>query len=245
MSSSVKTVAFFGASAGVGHGALKHSLAAGHKCIALCRDPSKLTTIFPPESTPNLTVISGNAHDVEAVSKCLQPEERSGKLVDMVITTIGGRPIMHKMTVDDPNVCRKGAAALLEAIAQLRQKGATGNPQIVAFSTTGLSKFARDYPLLLTPVYTLMLKVPHEDKEIMEETFIQSGLPFTITRASLLTTGETDKPVRVGIEDPKTGIESKAIGYTISREDCGRWLCQNLISKEHPEYMNKILTITN
>ena len=35
MSSNTTTVAFFGASTGVGLSALKHSLAAGHHCIAL------------------------------------------------------------------------------------------------------------------------------------------------------------------------------------------------------------------
>lgn len=245
MSSNIKTVAFFGASGGVGLAALRHTLAAGHKCIALCRDPSKLTAIFSLRSTPNLIIVSGNAHDIDPVSKCLQPDSGSGKLVDIVITTIGSRPVMKKMTIEDPNCCRKGATVLLDAIAKLRKNGAAGQPHIVAFSTTGLSKFGRDYPILLAPLYSVMSKVPHEDKRAMEDSFIESGGPFTIIRASLLTNGETNKPVRVGIEDAKAGIESKAIGYSISREDCGKWLAEALVFKENPQYTDKILSITN
>jgi NAD(P)-dependent dehydrogenase (short-subunit alcohol dehydrogenase family) len=89
MSGTSKTVAFFGASGGVGLSALKHTLAAGHQCIALCRTPSKLTAIFPTDTTPNLKIIQGNAHDVASVSQCLQGA--NGKLVDIVISSIGAR----------------------------------------------------------------------------------------------------------------------------------------------------------
>lgn len=84
-----KTVAFLGASTGVGLAALTHILAAGHECIALCRTPSKLTAAFLPTTTPSLKIIEGNAHDISAVSQCLQSSD--GKLVDFVITT--SRPL--------------------------------------------------------------------------------------------------------------------------------------------------------
>jgi hypothetical protein len=151
------------------------------------------------------------------VSKCLQGED--GKRVDAVVSTVGGRFIMSKMSIDDREVCRKGAATLLEALAGLRRSGATGSPHIIACSTTGLSRFGRDVPLAVVPLYHIMLKVPHEDKVIMEDRLVASQEAYTIVRASLLTDGESTKEIRVGIEDPKTGRESKAIGYSISRED--------------------------
>lgn len=242
MSSQPKTIAFFGASTGVGLSALKHSLAAGHRCIALCRQPSKLEAVFPSASTPNLTIIGGNAHDVVAVSKCLQVED--GKLVDIVCSTIGSRPVLHKLTVEDPECCRKGAATLLDALDQLKKNGATGNPHIISFSTTGMSKFGRDVPYAMIPLYWLLLKVPHEDKRIMEDRFAESGRPFTVVRASMLVDGESSKDIRVGVEDPKTGRESNAIGYTISREDSGKWVADNLILRTDAGYLNKIVTIT-
>ena len=71
MSGNSKTGAFFGASSGVGLSALKHILAAGHQCIALCRTPSKLTAVFQIDTTPNLKAVQGNAHDIASVFKCL------------------------------------------------------------------------------------------------------------------------------------------------------------------------------
>ncbi|KAF4963270.1 hypothetical protein FSARC_8708 [Fusarium sarcochroum] len=241
--SSPKTVTFFGASTGVGLSALKHTLAAGHHCIALCRTPSKLEAIVPTETHPNLRIIEGNAHDIKAVASCLKKPD--GSIVDAIVSTIGGKPILHKMTIDDPDCCRVGMAVLLDALAQIRNEGATGRPHIAVFSTTGLSDFGRDYPIILYPIYAIALKVPHEDKKIMETKLADSGEDYTVVRASLLVNGgETETPVRVGVEDPKTGRESLEIGYTISREDSGKWLAENLLITKVPGYVNKITSIT-
>ncbi|CAI7645705.1 unnamed protein product [Penicillium glandicola] len=227
MTSNIKTVAFFGASTGVGLAALKRTLAAGHKCIALCREPSKLTAIFPSESTPNLKVIKGNAHDISAVSQSIQTDD--GRIADVIVTTIGAKP--RKLSIEDPDVCKKGAATLLDALAQLRSTGITGNPHIIGCSTAGFSRFGRDVPVVMIPIYYLFVSVPGADKVVMEDRFAKSGESFTIIRASHLVDGESNKSIRVGIEDPKTGPETKAIGYTISREDAGKWLAENLVLK--------------
>ncbi|KAI1162923.1 hypothetical protein F5B18DRAFT_621978 [Nemania serpens] len=241
--SQTQTIAFFGASGGVGLAALKITLASGRKCIALCRKPEKLVAILPPESNPNLRIIQGDAKDITAVSACL--EARPGVLVDQVISTIGGAPVMSKLSIDDPEVCRTGMAVLLEAIAKLRSGGAVGRPHIVAFSTTGLSRFGRDIPIAMVPLYHVALKVPHQDKTIMEDRLVASGEDYTIVRASLmLSEEETAKTVRVGIEDPKTGRESAAIGYTITKSDAGRWVAEHLVLQKKGGYHNKIAMIT-
>ncbi|TPX11704.1 uncharacterized protein E0L32_007683 [Thyridium curvatum] len=238
MSSS--TTAFFGASAGVGLSALKHALAAGKNCVALCRTPSKLSSVFPEE--PRLQIIQGNAHDVDAVKRCIVKPD--GALMDEIVSTIGGKPVLSKLSIDDPEVCRKGMATLLDALAQARAGGATGRPLIVVCSTTGMSRFGRDIPYAMYPLYHIALKVPHEDKRIMEDRLVESGEEFAIVRPSLLADGETDKVVRTGIEDPKTGRESNAIGYTITRQDAGKWIAQNLLLKREARHINKITMIT-
>ncbi|KAI0185498.1 hypothetical protein EV127DRAFT_412085 [Xylaria flabelliformis] len=238
-----QTIAFFGASGGVGLAALKHTLATGRQCIALCRNPAKLTAILPLESNANLQIIQGNAHDITAVSKCLLA--RPGVLVDQIISTIGGAFQASTFSIDDPQVCRKGMAVLLEALATLRRDGAVGRPYIIACSTTGLSKFGRDIPLAMIPLYHVLLKVPHEDKIIMEEKLVSSGEDFTILRPSLMVSEEeTKKTVRVGIEDPKTGRKSVAIGYTITKGDVGRWVAKTLVMQKPAEYSNKIAMLT-
>lgn len=238
---STKTVTFFGASTGVGLSALKSTLAAGHRCVALCRTPSTLTDQLPLDANPNLTVIAGNAHDIEAVSKCIT--QADGKtFVDAVAFTIGSK--LSGLRIEDPEVCRKGMATLLSAITRQRQRGVAGRPRIAACSSTGISRFGRDVPLLMVPLYRVLLKAAHEDKLGMEVALETSGEDFTIVRCSLFMGGESEATIRVGVEDPRKGPESAAIGYTISREDAGRWWAENLIKSAGAEYLNKYATIT-
>ncbi|MCJ1312560.1 hypothetical protein MMC25_006234 [Agyrium rufum] len=236
-----QTIAFFGASTGVGLSVLKTSLAEGSHCIALCRDPSKLTTVFP--NTSNLEIIEGNIHDTATIARCLRTKE--GRLVDGIVFTIGSKPkITYKIVSDDPTVCGAGMTKLIQTIAQLRSEGVTGQPWIVAVSTTGMSKYGRDYPLALFFIYKVLLSGAHEDKRVMEEALIDSGEDFTVVRCSLLTNGASDAMVRAGIEGPKTGLESKVIGYTISREDAGKWIAQNVMLGRDPKYLKKTASIT-
>ncbi|GAP90211.2 putative NAD -binding domain [Rosellinia necatrix] len=239
----IQTITFFGASTGVGLEALKRTLSTGRACVALCRNPAKLSAILPPESSPNLRIVRGNAHDVTAVSACLLA--RDGVLVDQIVSTIGGAFIASKMTIDDPEVCRKGMAVLLDALARLRGDGAVGNPHITVCSTTGLSKFGRDIPLAMIPLYHVLLKVPHEDKVIMEDRLVASGENYTIVRPSLMVAEEvTAKEIRVGVEDPRTGRQSAAIGYTITKGDAGRWIAETLVLRKPEAYSKKIAMIT-
>ncbi|KAJ4152808.1 hypothetical protein LMH87_009328 [Akanthomyces muscarius] len=230
-------IAFLGASTGVGLSALKHSLEAGRQCVALCREPKKLDSL----EAHNLKIVKGNAHDLDVVSQLIVAPD--GTFVDEIITTIGGKFSTSKMGIDQPKVCEIGMDTLITAIASLRKKGVSGAPHIIACSSTGVSKFGRDLPLLMVPLY-LALKGPHADKVKMEEKLVASGEKFTVIRASLLTDGESEKAIRVGIEDPKTGFESKAIGYTISREDAGKWVARNLVQDMDAAYLNKMVVIT-
>lgn len=241
MTSDPRTVAFIGASTGVGLSALKHTLAAGLQCIALCRTPSKLSVIFPPETTPNLRIVEGNAHDVGSVSQAIQTTD--GRLVNIIVSTIGGKFVPRKMAFDDPEVCQKGTATLLEALAQFRRDGAVGSPHLVVCSTTGISRFGRDISITLLPLY-YTLGVPHKDKLVMEDRLVAGGVPFTAVRPSLLVDGESTKPIRVGVEDPKTGRQSEAVGFSISREDTGKWMAEHLVLKTEGLYLNKFVTLT-
>ena len=78
----------------------------------------------------------------------------------------------------------------------------------------------------------------------MEDRLVESGEDYTIIHPSLLVNGETSNEIRVGIEDPKTGRESTAIGYTISREDTGKWVADNLVLRLDERYVKKIVMVT-
>ncbi|EJD44574.1 hypothetical protein AURDEDRAFT_166359 [Auricularia subglabra TFB-10046 SS5] len=225
-----KTLFFLGASTGCGLAALKLAVAAGHTCVALLRVPSKLDAVFPARPG-NLVLKAGNAHDVAAVASCLTVPGNPGQLVDAVYFSIGGKLDMSKMGLDDPDVCRKGMATLLEALGQLRAHGAQGRPLIVPTSSTGISDHGRDVPLLFIPMYKLLLAQPHKDKKAMEDLVIKSGERFVVLRPSFFVEG--DKPesaIRVGIEDPKNGVEKLAVGYTISREAVGGWVYKHILN---------------
>lgn len=237
-----KTVAFMGASGGVGLATLKKTLAAGYQCTALCRTPSTLTDILPTESNPNLRVLKGNAHDITTVSQLIRKDD--GNLVDTIVSTIGAKPTLSMKMFDDmATVCQKGMSTLLEAIDQLRKSGAQGKPHIIVCGTTGMSRFGRDIPLAQVPLYKVLLATPHADKTVMEDTLTESGEEFTIVRCGWLLNGERDRPIRVGIEDPKKGVEVKEIGYAISREDAGNWFAEQLVTKKDPKYSNKVASI--
>ncbi|KAK2605893.1 hypothetical protein QQS21_003733 [Conoideocrella luteorostrata] len=239
-----KAIAFLGATGGCGLSALKRSVAAGHTCIALCRTPSKMDAHFPNKPA-NLILKQGNAHDAVAVGELLlHPSDRT-RMVDAVNFSIGGN-VSATLTMDDPDVCKKGIAALLDAINTLRSNGVSGRPLIAMVSTTGISEHARDVPLLLVPMYHIMLKAPHADKKVAEQSLRDSSERFVLVRPSLLQDGEKpDREIRVHVESGK-GVEKKEVGYFISREDVGRWMYENLLENagEQSQYEGKAVGLT-
>jgi nucleoside-diphosphate-sugar epimerase len=247
---STKTIAFFGATGGCALSALRRSLLAGHQCIALCRTPSKLSSQFASSQYPNLRLVQGNAHDADAVAECLTKPNAPTQLVDFVVFSIGSRPkfVGIKPTLEDPHVCENGMKALVAALSSLRSQGATGSPLVVTVSTTGLSPNGRDYPVLLWPIYGPLLKVPHADKKAMEKLLVASGERCVVVRPSLLTSGdETAHKLRVALEDLAKGTlqGKKEIGYTISREDVGRWIFTELIQGvAGGQYEGKAVSVT-
>ncbi|KAK3334107.1 hypothetical protein B0T19DRAFT_420062 [Cercophora scortea] len=254
MSTTTKTILFLGATGGSGFSALRRSLAAGHTCIALCRTPSKLTdklaSSTPPTITTNLVLEQGNAHDVDALARCLVKPSAPHALVDTIVFSIGGAFDMSSFSLDDPSVCEKGITALLAALQRCRDTGsATGRPRLVVISSTGISDAGRDIPLLMVPLYHVMLKTPHKDKRALEKAVMASGEEWTIVRPSFFTDGpENPKGLRVGVEDPVAGtVESKAVGYTISREDVGKWIFENVV-EERPgdaRFVKRAVSLTS
>ncbi|KAH7140836.1 hypothetical protein EDB81DRAFT_798965 [Dactylonectria macrodidyma] len=239
-----RTIAFLGGSGGCGLSTLKLAVAAGHTCIALARTPAKFEALFPNKPA-NLHIRQGNAHDADSVAACLTHPSDPARLVDSVSFTIGGLFDPWKFTIDDPDVCKKGIATLLTALNNLRSAGAVGSPLLAVISTTGISKHGRDVPLAFFPFYHYGLAVPHADKQVMEERLLASPERWVAVRPSFLVDGgKPERKIRVGVEDLTSGIEKKEVGYTISREDVGRWMYENLLVAENPQYQGKAVSIT-
>jgi len=245
-SSSPKAILFLGATGGVGFSALRRSLAAGHTCLAVCRTPSKLTDKLGA-SPANLTIIQGSADDQAVLERALAHPSHPNTFVDAVSSSLGAAFQFSNFTIDDPTLCGRSMKVLLATIAALRNKGFAGRPHVVGVSSTGLSTLGRDVPILFVPLYYVVLKKPHEDKRAMEELLFASGEDWTVVRASALTDGvESAKGIRVGREDPNAKtVETKAIGYTISREDTGKWIYENIVEKSDSTWVAKVVTVTN
>ncbi|KAH6612227.1 hypothetical protein B0J18DRAFT_76553 [Chaetomium sp. MPI-SDFR-AT-0129] len=281
-----KTILFLGATGGVGLSALRRALYAGHTCIALCRTPSNLTSQLPAELVPseaptnntntntnnntNLHIITGNAHDPAALTRCFSTVPSP---IDTIVFSLGAYPTLRGMS--DPHVCEKGMGVLLDVLRAQRDTQESGRdyqpPHLIAISTTGISSLGRDIPLLVVPLYKVVLHTAHEDKRGMERLVVAAGtgssyLPsekgkqqtgtgetkgeglvrFTLVRGSLYTSGpETEGLVRVGVEDVGKGVvESRELGYTISREDVGKWVWEECIKVEGGQWVGKAVGIT-
>lgn len=234
------SLAVFGSSTGCGFFLLKKALENNVPTVALLRSPKKLTDKLSETEISKVKIVEGNAHDLNCVKQSIVDPNDSTKFVSTVVSAIGGLFNIKNFTIDDPHVCENGIKTLIKAINELKSKGIKGDPKIIVLSTTGISKFQRDIPILMIPLYKLLLNQAHEDKKVLEDETIHSGLKFTIVRPSLLTDGEEPNPIRIGIEDPVKGVEKKEIGYTISRKDVGHFIYDNLTN-----YDSKIVSITN
>ncbi|KAL2352536.1 hypothetical protein BJ546DRAFT_213058 [Cryomyces antarcticus] len=218
-----------------------------------------------------LTIVEANVKDVDAVKRALTLD---GRIVDIVVSGLGGSPTLQwslwePVTLDDPTVCATAMATILAAIEALRGgKGGADvkgdGPLVVAISTTGLSAKKRDVPLLMVPLYHWFLAVPHRDKKEMEDLLVASvgskaGVGasdsirgFVVVRASLLVDGKArgTRSVRVGWES--AGAEGgeavgpgPAVGYTISREDVGQWIAEEVVLNEkRGAWVGKMMTLT-
>ncbi|KAF2769305.1 hypothetical protein EJ03DRAFT_327571 [Teratosphaeria nubilosa] len=238
------TIAFFGATGGCAGHALAHSLNAGYECRTLARTPSKLIAAMREKGVPietikkHLTVIEGNVKDVKVVKQTLSLGDGSGKVVDMVVTGIGGTPalqwsLQRPVVLTDRTVCQDAISTILEALRQLKS---SNRPSLFTVSTTGIPPTGkpRDFPLLCVPLYMWALQDAREDKKVMEERLADHMLlphgqqvveTYVNVKASLLRDGPG-----VGLEKVREGIDEKpAVGYTIRRADVGKWIFERLV----------------
>lgn len=219
--------------------------------LPVARTPSKLTTLLETSHgiTPDLiskylTIITGDVKDPIPVSQTLFPaslnphDPTSGNVpVDFIVSGIGCYPVMKKgnwlPVQEDPTLCEDALTTILNA---LRGRKPTKKPGLSALSTTGMSKYGRDTPLLTTPIYW-MLHEAHLDKTKMEALCRESveGPDAVvgrscIVRASLLTGGKAKEVDEIRWDTEEEGkIAVKGMGYTISRESVGAWVFERVV----------------
>lgn len=195
-------VAFFGATGDCAGYCLAAALHDDYNCRVLVRSPAKLTESMTAKGVSqetmdrNLTVISGDIRNTDAVKKVLQVG--NGRVVDKIISGIGkasqrittqicdlhantchcenpgGSPklqwsLAHPVTLNDPRICQDGGASILDALHQLQTDN---KPLLVNVSTTGIKTYEGqpcDVPVAFIPFYHWFLSVPHNDKKVLED----------------------------------------------------------------------------
>ena len=103
-------------------------------------------------------------------------------------------------------------------------------------------------------IYHWLASVPHKDKKQMEAVLLAETAKsaderaiknFVILRPSFLTDGK-----RMGTAKVRVGVESAdaakpAVGYTISREDVGGWMFDEIVNGNGEErFAGKMVSIT-
>ena len=204
----------------------------------VARTPSKLTSLMLSCSIPQSTlderlhIIQGDVKDIAAVLATLTPPFLStlspgSPVVNIILSGIGTPPRLS--TKLDFTVCESAANSMIFALRSLSYTPDQA-PYITTISTTGITNGTRDVPLLLVPLYHVVLGPPHKDKKAAEVALdsvkdegIFSGI--TTLRPTLLSDGkETTGQVKAGTE------KKPVLGYTISRKDVGKWMYEEMIA---------------
>jgi len=149
----------------------------------------------------------------------------------------------------DTGVCEAAAESIVTALGEA---GGRKKPFITVISTTGVGEGPRDVPILYWPLYHVLLPIPHKDKRAMERIIVkgcggegEEGKSevvfggFTIVRPTLLTSGaECAKGVRAGREG------EPAVGYTISRNDVGKWILEEVVKERGEKWRGEKVSLT-
>lgn len=237
--------------------------------LTVARTPTKLTELLLSKGvsqstiSSQLSVTEGDVRDVSAVKSALTP---NGQPVSIIVSGIGehfppfpiltSHPPMNPFlnirgpgiyTMGKVTICAEATTSILNALANLQPQP---KPLLAVISSTGISAGPRDVPLLMLPLYKLILHNPHQDKANMERLLAEGASGnkntwirgFVSVRPTLLTSGPA-----VGRPKLRVGTESKpAVGYTVSREDVGKWIFDEVVANEgRDRWVGEKVTLTS
>jgi putative NADH-flavin reductase len=207
-------VIVFGATGTVGKLAVQEMLSDGYEVTAFARSPEKLSL-----SHSRLTRIAGDARDANRVKDAITGH-------DAVVIALGSGT-SRKSTIRS-----EGTQTIIQAMQE------TGVRRLICQSTLGaheswsnLNFFWKRimFGFLLRPVF-----LDHEHQEIMVR---ESGLDWTIVRASAFTEGPATGKYKEGFNAGERNLTLK-----IARADIARFLTRQLSERR---YMHRAVAISN
>ncbi|KAJ1840380.1 hypothetical protein LPJ70_004682 [Coemansia sp. RSA 2708] len=204
-------VTVLGASRNTGKHFVEQALESGAEIqiTILARAPEKLT--FTEEQLARLTVVKGDATNKQDIATAIEG-------ADIILSSLGGTIDLLGRT-RDIGVEETGIVLALEAIKETR---ASSPPRLIMVSSTGAGTNS-DVPLLLRPLYSTMLRVPHRHKAVAEAAIKESGVPYTLVRPAFMTNGGLTKAYRADL-----GLQ----GYTISRQDVAHFVLTQCVLED-------------
>ncbi|KAJ1949726.1 hypothetical protein FBU59_001015 [Linderina macrospora] len=212
-------IAVFGASRHTGQAVVEQALAKGNIDItALVRTPSKLP--YTEEQLSKITVAQGDATNKDDVAKAIEN-------ADIIVTSLGATPT-GLTSANDVGVEETAVAHILQAIKETRTEN---QPRIIMVSSTGVG-YNHDVPFILRGLYKIALATPHKHKLVAETAIKESGVPYTIVRPALLTSGKLTGKYRA---------EHGASGYYVSRADVAHFILEQCILEG--KFVNESLSI--
>jgi putative NADH-flavin reductase len=189
----------FGASGATGSQVISQGLDAGHKIVAVVRDPARL-----PVSHRNLTVLTADVMRPEAIVDAV-----AGR--DAIISALGHSRRRQERKSASRTLCADTARSITEAMMK------AGARRLVVVSGNGPYADEGDGPLLryvAKPVLgRTVFKDVWADFVAMEEVIGASGLDWTVLRPPRL----TDKPL-TGRYRTRQGLNVRH-GLQVSRAD--------------------------
>ncbi|KAK4048643.1 hypothetical protein OIV83_004613 [Microbotryomycetes sp. JL201] len=215
--------------------------------LVVVRTPQKLWDMLNARPLDNskvpklLTMVTGDAKNLESVKELLSVRPK------LIVFGVGGTPafqlsITTPVTLTDPHICASAMMTLFDALTATPELK-SNPPPVAAISTTGISSTVKDVPFALRAMYKYTLHVPHVDKLEMENILTSKayelGSQWILIKPSLLTDAPpTSVDAKCPTQRPKTikvgwegGPDGPAVGYTISRDDVGKWLYESVV---HP-----------
>ncbi|ORX47447.1 hypothetical protein DM01DRAFT_1410203 [Hesseltinella vesiculosa] len=187
----------------------------------LVRNPDQIQ--YTQEEKAKLTLVKGSADDKDAVRRAVEN-------ADVVVFSIGSAPT-KTMQMADPDVCARCSKVLLDVVSEMDKKP----NRIIFVSSTGVTDKS-EVPLLLRPLYKLLISKAHEDKRAMEEVVhAKNPVDHIIVRPSMFTDGAQTEKYRTSSE--------RLVGYTVSRADVGHFMFTQCLDKD--TWLNKSVIVTN
>ncbi|KAF5517541.1 hypothetical protein CGCA056_v011368 [Colletotrichum aenigma] len=232
--------AFVGATGATLSHVLAWTLMAGHKAAALVRDATKLRKMLisydVPESVidTNLAIVEGPSS--RSVHACVELLRHDPEIIFSRITALPKFQLnpFKPVPMQDLTITGDSAAAVIEALHQLKNAGAINNsPVFVPISSSG-QDIKRDQPLVMIPLYIWLLHAPQADTTAMEKAIkkcaTEPGSPlggYVMKGLESLRVGWTVEDA--GLIEGAAHEPGVTVGYTISRLDLANWMFKELI----------------